>query len=75
MQHSTPGSKNRLIITAHNPVHYSFWINLHILCGVTVLLLAPFTKLAHIVLFFCTRIQIGMDFGIKRGGMKTNFDW
>lgn len=63
------------IIASHNPVHYSFWINLHILCGVTVLLTAPFTKLAHIVLFFCTRIQLGMDFGIKRGGMKTNFDW
>ena len=36
---------------------------------------APFTKLSHIALFFCTRIQIGMDFGIKRGGMKSNFDW
>lgn len=63
------------IVAAHNPVHYSFWITLHVACGVTVLLTAPFTRLAHIVLFFCTRIQLGMDFGIKRGGMKTNFDW
>ena len=45
------------------------------LCGVIVLLTAPFTKLSHIALFFCTRIQLGMDFGIKRGGMKSNFDW
>ncbi|MDY0274169.1 MAG: hypothetical protein RBR42_01875 [Desulfomicrobium sp.] len=63
------------IVAAHNPAHYSFWITLHVACGVTVLLTAPFTRLAHIVLFFCTRIQLGMDFGIKRGGMKTNFDW
>lgn len=63
------------IIAAHNPANYQFWITLHILCGVTVLLAAPFTKLAHIALFFCTRIQLGMDFGIKRGGAKTNFDW
>lgn len=63
------------IVAAHNPANYEFWITLHILCGVVVLLTAPFTKLAHIVLFFCTRIQLGMDFGIKRGGMKSNFDW
>jgi nitrate reductase gamma subunit len=63
------------IIASYHTANYSFWITLHVLCGVIVLLTAPFTKLAHIVLFFCTRIQIGMDFGIKRGGMKSNFDW
>lgn len=63
------------IIASYHTANYSFWITLHVLCGVVVLLTAPFTKLAHIVLFFCTRIQIGMDFGIKRGGMKSNFDW
>ena len=63
------------IVASHNPANYSFWITLHVLCGVIVLLAAPFTKLAHIALFFCTRIQLGMDFGIKRGGMKSNFDW
>lgn len=63
------------IVAAHSPANYEFWITLHVLCGVLVLLTAPFTKLAHIVLFFCTRIQLGMDFGIKRGGMKSNFDW
>ena len=63
------------IMASHHTANYSLWINLHILCGVIVLFAAPFTKLAHIALFFCTRIQIGMDFGIKRGGMKSNFDW
>lgn len=63
------------IMASYHTASYSFWINLHILCGVIVLLAAPFTKLAHIALFFCTRIQLGMDFGIKRGGMKSNFDW
>lgn len=63
------------IMASYHTDNYSFWINLHILCGVIVLLTAPFTKLAHIALFFCTRIQLGMDFGIKRGGMKSNFDW
>jgi nitrate reductase gamma subunit len=50
------------IMASYHTASYSFWINLHILCG-------------HIALFFCSRIQLGMDFGIKRGGMKTNFDW
>jgi len=63
------------IMASYHTASYSLWINLHILCGVIVLLTAPFTKLAHIALFFCTRIQLGMDFGIKRGGMKSNFDW
>ena len=27
----------------------------------------PFTKLSHFLLFFLSRAQIGMDFGIKRG--------
>jgi len=63
------------IIATYHTANYSFWITLHVLCGVIVLLTAPFTKLSHIALFFCTRIQLGMDFGIKRGGMKSNFDW
>jgi len=49
---------------------YSFWLVLHILCGEALLILAPFTKLSHIVLFFASRAQLGMDYGIKRGGMK-----
>lgn len=49
---------------------YSFWLILHILCGEALLITAPFTKLSHIVLFFASRAQLGMDYGIKRGGMK-----
>ncbi len=49
---------------------YQFWLILHILSGEVWLIAVPFTKLSHMVLFFLSRAQIGMDFGIKRGGMK-----
>ena len=49
---------------------YSFWLSLHILFGEALLILAPFTKLSHIVLFFMSRAQLGMDYGIKRGGIN-----
>jgi nitrate reductase gamma subunit len=49
---------------------YSFWLVLHILCGEVLLIAIPFTKLSHIVLFFASRAQLGMDYAIKRGGMK-----
>lgn len=55
---------------------YQFWLTLHILCGEVLLIAAPFTKLSHIVLFFMSRAQLGMDYGIKRGGMKgTGMAW
>ena len=50
---------------------YQFWLTAHILTGEILLLAIPFTKLSHIVMFFLSRAQIGMDFGIKRGGMKS----
>ena len=50
---------------------YRFWLILHILCGEIMLMAIPFTKLSHFVGFFLSRAQIGMDFGIKRGGMKN----
>ncbi|WP_300669985.1 sulfate respiration complex protein HmcE [Desulfoluna sp.] len=54
----------------------TFWTIAHILSGELFLVAVPFTKLSHIVLFFCSRIQIGMDFGIKRGGVKSSgFPW
>ena len=57
---------------AHHQVgHYTFWLNAHILSGEVMLMSVPFTKLSHFLLFFLSRIQIGMDFGIKRGGMKN----
>jgi nitrate reductase gamma subunit len=50
--------------------NYQFWMIFHILAGELWLVAIPFTKLSHVVLFFCSRAQVGMDFGIKRGGMK-----
>jgi len=50
--------------------NYSFWLMLHILCGEALLIAIPFTKLSHIVLFFASRAQLGMDYAIKRGGMQ-----
>jgi len=49
---------------------YKFWLIAHVLCGEIMLIAIPFTKLSHVVLFFMTRAQLGMDYGIKRGGMK-----
>jgi nitrate reductase gamma subunit len=48
----------------------AFWLLVHIFCGEILLIAVPFTKLSHILLFFMSRAQLGMDFGIKRGGMK-----
>lgn len=47
-----------------------FWMIAHILSGEIMLVAIPFTKLSHFVLFFMSRAQLGMDYGIKRGGMK-----
>ncbi len=52
---------------AHAP-GYDFWLVLHMLSGEVMLIAAPFTKLSHIVLFFMSRGQLGMDYSIKRGG-------
>ncbi len=49
---------------------YAFWLYAHIACGEAFLILAPFTRLSHMVLFFMSRGQLGSDFGIKRGGMN-----
>lgn len=47
---------------------YNFWLLAHILTGEIWLLCVPFTKLSHAILFFMSRAQLGMDYGIKRGG-------
>lgn len=55
---------------------YQFWLNAHIFFGEVMLIAIPFTKLSHAVLFFMSRGQLGMDFGIKRGGLKGDgFAW
>ena len=58
------------LLAYHHVGDYQFWLILHILSGEVWLIAIPFTKLSHFVLFFMSRAQIGMDFGIKRGGMK-----
>jgi nitrate reductase gamma subunit len=55
--------------------NYSFWLLAHILSGELLLVAIPFTKLSHIVLFFATRAQLGMDYAIKRGGKKAHIAW
>ena len=50
--------------------NYSSFLIVHIIFGEILLISIPFTKLSHILLFFLSRAQLGMDFGIKRGGMK-----
>ena len=55
----------------HQVGSYDFWIVAHVLCGEIMLVAIPFTKLSHFLLFFLSRAQLGMDFGIKRGGMKN----
>lgn len=56
---------------------YEMWIFAHILTAEIFLIAAPFTKLSHIVLYFLSRAQIGMDFAIKRGGQTRGsaFPW
>ncbi|QTA83632.1 HMC redox complex, integral membrane protein [Desulfonema limicola] len=56
---------------AHEIGNYKFWLILHILSGELMLVAIPFTKLSHFALFFMSRAQLGMDYGIKRGGMKS----
>lgn len=59
------------ILAFHQASDYSFWLTAHILSGEVWLIAIPFTKLSHFALFFLSRGQIGMDYGIKRGGMKS----
>ncbi len=63
-------------IAYHQIFEYKLWLILHILSGEIMLVAIPFTKLSHFVLFFMSRMQLGMDYGIKRGGMKgTSMSW
>lgn len=57
-------------VAAHMGGDNSGWLLAHVVSGEIMLIAIPFTKLSHVVLFFCSRAQIGIDFGIKRGGQK-----
>jgi nitrate reductase gamma subunit len=54
----------------HSLPNYYPALMAHIVCGHIFIIAIPFTKLSHFILFFMTRAQLGMDYGIKRGGMK-----
>lgn len=54
---------------------YKGWLLAHVITGEIWLVAVPLTKLSHAVLFFLTRAQLGMDYGIKRGGMKKGLAW
>ena len=58
------------IIARHSTQGASGWLIAHIVCGEIMLIAIPLTKLSHFIMFFLTRFQLGMDYGIKRGGMK-----
>ncbi|MDR3176407.1 MAG: hypothetical protein LBU06_07745 [Desulfovibrio sp.] len=57
--------------------NYDLWLLLHIAAGELTLILAPFTKLSHMVLFFAARWQLGADYAVKRGGHRRGpcFPW
>lgn len=59
------------LIARYAFAHSEPWLIVHVLCGEIFLVAIPLTKLSHFVLFFATRAQLGMDYGIKRGGMKS----
>ena len=64
------------LIARYELGNYSFWLTTHIFFGEVLLIAVPFTKLSHIILFFASRAQLGMDFGIKRGGINgTYLNW
>ena len=46
---------------------YDLLMTLHMLTAVILLILIPFTKLAHMILFFFTRSFIGFEMGARRG--------
>ena len=59
------------LLARHQVGNYHFWLITHILSGEIFIVAIPLTKLSHFIGFFLSRAQIGMDYGIKRGGMKS----
>jgi len=54
-------------IAYHQWFSYKTMLIVHILSGELMLVLIPFTKLSHMVMFFISRAHIGMEFGQRRG--------
>jgi len=51
----------------HQVGPYELLMILHVLTGEVLLILIPFTKLSHMVLFFFSRVFIGFEMGVRRG--------
>lgn len=51
----------------HQVGSYELLMILHLLTAEILLILIPFTKLAHMILFFFTRAFIGFEMGGRRG--------
>ena len=51
----------------HQVGDYKTLLILHILFAEILLIVIPFSKLAHIILFFFSRAFIGFEFGGRRG--------
>jgi nitrate reductase gamma subunit len=51
----------------HELGYYDFLMTMHMLTAEILLILIPFTKLAHMILFFFTRAFIGFERGGRRG--------
>jgi len=51
----------------HQAGPYELLMILHLLTAELILILIPFTKLAHMILFFFTRAFIGFEMGGRRG--------
>jgi nitrate reductase gamma subunit len=47
-------------------INYKNILILHILLGELLMILIPFTKLGHMILFFFTRAIMGVEFGARR---------
>lgn len=63
-------------LAVHQFGDYTFWNYTHILSAEALLIAIPFTKLFHVVGYFLSRAQLGMDFGIKRAyKAKGGFAW
>ncbi len=64
------------VLARLNMFYYDFWLFMHIFSAEFLLIIAPFTKLSHMILFLFTRAQIGVDYAVKRGGSERSlFPW
>lgn len=54
-------------VAYHQWAAYETFLILHVLSAEILLILIPFTKLGHMVLFFFTRAFIGFEMGARRG--------